>query len=132
MPGRDTAVRSGNELVQAVAAIASDLLLDPSFQVKVGRRIWGAVRRIDVIVRDPLTRHALGIECKYQGGGGSAEEKIPATVQDIAAWPIPGIVVISGEGFTANMRSYLYSTGKAVDLEDLEMWLRLFFGFEFQ
>ena len=27
------------------------------------------------------------------------------------------------------MRSYLHSTGKAVTYEDLEFWLRLFFGF---
>jgi hypothetical protein len=26
------------------------------------------------------------------------------------------------------MRSYLYSTGKAVDLDDLDDWLKLFFG----
>jgi hypothetical protein len=59
---------------------------------------------------------------------GTAEEKLPATVQDIAAWPIPGLVVFAGEGFSTNMRSYLYSTGKAVDLDDLEDWLKLFFG----
>ena len=69
---------------------------------------------------------SLGLECKYQGVGGSAEEKIPATIQDIAAWPIPGLVVFAGGGFSDNMRSYLHSTGKAVALEDLESWLRLF------
>jgi len=73
----------------------------------------------------------IGIECKFQGGGGSAEEKIPATVQDIEAWPIPGIIVFAGKGFSSNMRSFLYSTGKAVDLTDVEEWLRLFFGLDF-
>ncbi|MCY3846920.1 MAG: hypothetical protein OXH69_25650 [Acidobacteria bacterium] len=71
---------------------------------------------------------SLGIECKYQGTGGSAEEKIPATIQDIAAWPIPGIVAFEGSGFSANMRAYLHSTGKAVAYEDLRGWLTLFFG----
>ena len=42
---------------------------------------------------------------------GTAEEKVPATIQDIAHWPIPGIVVIDGKGFSANM-PYLMSTGK--------------------
>jgi hypothetical protein len=70
----------------------------------------------------------LGVECKYQGGGGSAEEKVPATIQDIAAWPIPGLVVFGGSGFSSNMIAYFHSTGKAVSLDDLEAWLLLFFG----
>jgi hypothetical protein len=61
-------------------------------------------------------------------GWGSAEEKIPATIQDISAWPIPGIVVFAGAGFSQNMRAYLYSTGRAVALEDLQPYLELFFG----
>lgn len=128
MSGRGRAVRSGRDLEDHVITIGVGLGLETQRQVRVGRRIWGAERRIDVILRHPDTRQTLGIECKYQGGGGSAEEKIPATVQDIAAWPIPGIVVFAGQGFSENMRSYLYSTGKAVDLADVEMWLRLFFG----
>lgn len=131
MPGRATAVRSGRELESAVADIATSLGLEVARQVKVGRRIWGAVRQIDVILRHPATRLTIGIECKFQGGGGSAEEKIPATVQDIEAWPIPGIIVFAGKGFSSNMRSFLYSTGKAVDLTDVEEWLRLFFGLDF-
>ena len=74
------------------------------------------------------SRKTLGVECKYQGGGGSAEEKIQATIQDIDAWPIPGIVVFAGEGITDNMKSFLISSGKAVELNELEPWLRLFFG----
>lgn len=62
------------------------------------------------------------------GVGGSAEEKIPATIQDISAWPIPGLVVFAGNGFSTNMTSYLHSTGKAVAFDDLEGWLALFFG----
>ncbi len=130
MPGRARAVESGHDIEMAVAALAESLGLEARRQVRVGRRIWGAVRVIDVVLRHPDTRETLGIECKYQGSTGSAEEKIPSTVLDIAAWPIAGIIVFAGEGFSANMRSYLYSTGKAVDLEDLEMWLRLFFGLD--
>jgi hypothetical protein len=81
-----------------------------------------------VVITDVATRRTLGVECKFQGGPGSAEEKVPATVNDIAAWPIPGIVVIGGGGFSPNMRQFLISTGKAVDFEDLEDWLRLYFG----
>jgi len=130
MPGRDQAVHSGRDLELLVMEIGERLGLDARRQVKVGRRIWGAERYIDVVLRNPETYQSLGIECKFQGGHGTAEEKIPTTVQDINAWPIPGIVVIAGEGFSTHIRSYLYSTGKAVDLEDLEIWLKLFFGLE--
>ena len=128
MPGKATAVQNGDELVQEVVKIAKKLGLETKEQFHVARRIWGANRKIDVILIEAKSRKTLGIECKYQGGGGSAEEKIPATIQDIAAWPIPGLVVFAGEGITENMKSFLISTGKAVELDELEPWLRLFFG----
>jgi hypothetical protein len=128
MAGKGKAVQSGNELRDEVVRVARALDLDVRTEVKVARRLWGAVRQIDVIVSDRASRRSLGIECKFQGSSGSAEEKIPATVQDIAAWPIPGIVVFEGEGFSKNMRAFLYSTGKAVELRDLRDWLSLFFA----
>ncbi len=128
MPGRKTAVVSGEELKRQVVELARSLGLQTRVEVKVARRLWGAERRIDVILTDPRTSKSLGIECKYQGATGSVEEKIPATIQDIAAWPIPGLVVFGGTGFSTNMRSYLHSTGRAVGLEDLKSWLELFFG----
>jgi hypothetical protein len=126
--GRATAVKSGSDLRDRVAQLGEQLGLKVQVEVRVGRRLWGAVRKIDVVLTRTDTGRTLGIECKYQGGGGSAEEKIPATIQDIAAWPIPGIVVFAGDGFSANMVAYLHSTGKAVALGEVEAWLRLFFG----
>jgi hypothetical protein len=128
MPGKGKAVRSGAELETQVAAIGEALGLNVDSQVQVGRRIWGAKRRIDVVLKHPETRVSLGIECKYQGVKGSAEEKIPATIEDIRAWPIRGLVVYSGAGFSDNIQSFLLSTGKAVELEDLKTWLELYFG----
>jgi hypothetical protein len=128
MAGGAKAVTSGDELCKAVCELGKKLDLDVREQFKVARRIWGAERRIDVILKDRKTSKTLGIECKFQSVGGTAEEKIPSTIQDIAAWPIDGLVVFSGQGFTSNMKSFLVSTGKAVDLEDLEPWLRLYFG----
>lgn len=128
MPGKATAVFNGDELVQEVVKIAKKLGLETKEQFHVARRIWGANRKIDVVLVEAKSRKTLGVECKYQGGGGSAEEKIPATIQDIEAWPIPGIVVFAGEGITENMKAFLISSGKAVELDELEPWLRLFFG----
>jgi hypothetical protein len=128
MAGGAKAVTSGDDLAKRVCELGKKLDLEVREQYKVARRVWGAERRIDVILKDPKTHKTLGIECKFQGGGGSAEEKVPATIQDIAAWPIAGLVVFSGDGFTNNMKSFLISTGKAVALNELEPWLRLFFG----
>ncbi|MBW2703939.1 MAG: hypothetical protein JRF33_24225 [Deltaproteobacteria bacterium] len=130
MPGRATAPESGKLLELAAQKVAEDLSLEVLSQVRVGRRVWGAERRIDLVVRQKESGRRLGLECKYQGTPGSAEEKIPAVIRDIEAWPIDGLVVISGEGFSANMKAYLLSTGKVVYLEDLEVWLRLYFGLE--
>jgi hypothetical protein len=128
MPGRRYAVVTGQGLVVQVLALAEKLGLEAQEQVKVGRRLWGAVRNIDVVLTQPDSKLRLGVECKFQGTTGTAEEKIPAILNDIDAWPIRGIVVISGKGFSPNMRYYLISSGKAVDVEDLEDWLRLYFG----
>ena len=130
MPGGPQAVSNGKGLERAVARIAHEMGLGVTRQVRVGRRLWGPVRKIDLVVRSSDSGQSLGIECKYQGRAGTAEEKIPAIIQDIAAWPIPGLVVFAGDGFSDNMRAYLHSTGKAVAFEDLRDWLNLFFGIE--
>lgn len=128
MSGKGTAPSGGDALELAVANLAQRLGLEVRRQVKVGRRLWGAERRIDVVVTEPTSRRRLGLECKFQGVPGTAEEKIPTTIQDISAWPIPGLVVFSGDGFSPYMRSFLIASGRSVELEDLEAWLRLFFG----
>ena len=128
MPGRASAVQSGQELERAVAELGRRLGLEVRQQVRVARRLWGAERKIDIILTHREARRSLGLECKYQGSTGTAEEKIPATIADISAWPIPGLVVFAGEGFSPNMRQYLLSTGKAVEFDDLEAWVALFFG----
>jgi Archaea bacterial proteins of unknown function len=128
MAGGAKAVSSGNELIKQVHLLAESLDLEAREQYKVARRIWGAERHIDIVLRHKTSGKVLGIECKYQEVQGTAEEKIPSTIQDIDAWPIDGIVVFSGEGFTDNMKAFLISTGKAVTFKDLEPWLRLYFG----
>lgn len=128
MPGKGAAPQSGDELKRNVAALAQRLGLKAETEVKAARRLWGQRRYIDVVITDEKTGKRLGVECKYQATLGTAEEKIPATIQDIAHWPIPGIVVIEGEGFSSNMQGYLMSTGKVVWYGELEEWLRLYFG----
>lgn len=127
MAGIATAPRKGEELKLRVVELAGQLNLKAETEVRAARRLWGARRRIDVVLTREQTGKVLGIECKYQGTSGSAEEKIPATIKDIEYWPIPGIVVIDGPGFSENMKGFLMATGKAVWFEDLKDWLKLYF-----
>lgn len=128
MAGKGTAPRSGKELQQKVVELAKELGLKAETEVTAARRLWGAKRHIDVVLTCEKTGKNLGIECKYQATSGTAEEKIPATIKDIESWPIPGIVVIYGKGFSSNMQGYLMATGKVVWFDDLEDWLRLYFA----
>lgn len=107
MPGRGTAPRGGRELQNKVVELATSLRLKAETEVIAARRLWGARRYIDVVLTHEKTGKKLGIECKFQGGTGSAEEKIPATIKDLESWPIPGIVVIEGQGFSANKQDCL-------------------------
>jgi hypothetical protein len=121
-------IKDGNDLVGKIVELGKKLGLETKEEYNVAKRIWGANRNIDVILLDPKTRKVLGVECKYQKTSGTIEEKLPATIEDIKAWPMNGIVVYGGEGITENMKSYLVSTGKALEFDELESWLKLYFG----
>ena len=128
MAAAKVAIKDGNDLVSKIVELGKKLGLETKEEYNVAKRIWGANRNIDVILLEPKTRKVLGIECKYQKTSGTIEEKLPATIEDIKAWPINGIVVYGGEGITENMKSYLVSTGKALEFDELESWLKLYFG----
>ena len=70
MAGKSKAVRGGAALADLVLKLGEDLGLEVKKGFKVGRRIWGAERYIDVILIHKQTRKTLGIECKYQATSG--------------------------------------------------------------
>ena len=116
-------IRTGRQLERAVARLGRAFGLEVYEQHRSGRRIWGRARRIDIMLRDPDQRLRLGIECKYQGTSGTAEEKIPATIQDMEAWAMRGIVVIHGEGFSENFPAFVRASGKVIWFEELPDFL---------
>jgi len=128
MSAEKVEIKNSNELIASIVELAKTLGLETREEYNVAKRIWGANRNIDVILRDPRTSKVLGIECKFQKTPGTIEEKLPAIIEDIKAWPMNGIVVYGGEGITVNMKSYLVSTGKALEFGELESWLKLYFG----
>lgn len=130
MAGTAKANQAGAKLEDRVAQLAEKLGLRVERRVRAARRITGKKRIIDIVLFDERSGKRLGIECKYQGTSGSAEEKIFATIEDIRHWPIPGLIVIDGEGFSNEIVGSLLATGKVVWFEDLEDWLKLYFGLE--
>jgi len=119
---------SHNELLRSVCEIVESLQLIARRKVWIGRTIWGSNRTIDVIASDPETGERLGIQCRYQGKSGTTYEKIPAQIDDMRAWPIRGVVVLAGEGFAEDFKGFLRATGHAIELDELDVWLRVFFG----
>jgi hypothetical protein len=69
-------------------------------EVSVGKSIIGKNRKVDVFVVASTERRAFAIECKYQGTHGTADEKIPYTLDDMKALPMAGCVAYGGDGFS--------------------------------
>jgi hypothetical protein len=112
-----------------VAVVIQQLGLSYLRQVKMGVSILGRRRVADFLVYDRAGK-SLGIECKYQQTAGSAEDKLVHTITDFDARPVKHILVFGGEGFSKNVRGYLLSTGKAIELDQLRNYLVLYFGLE--
>lgn len=68
-------------------------------EVYLGTSIIGKQRRVDLLVLSPDGK-ALAVECKYQDSSGTADEKIPYALSDMAAQRIPGVIVYAGTGFS--------------------------------
>ena len=79
-------------------------------EVNVGTSIIGKQRRIDLLVVEHERRLALAVECKYQDSQGTADEKIPYTLQDLAALRMPACVVYAGVGFSEGVLHLLQSS----------------------
>jgi len=118
------------EVVAHVADLARTLGLETRTRVPMGRKIWGRKRTVDVVVSDPRQPLRLGISCMFQSEQGTAEERSLATLEDMEAWPIRGLLVFAGDGYSSGFTAYLRARGSAVGLEELETWLQFFFDLE--
>jgi len=79
-------------------------------EVNVGTSIIGKQRRVDLLLLHPDSGRALALECKYQDSSGTADEKIPYTLQDLAALRLPSAVVYAGRGFSEGVLHLLQSS----------------------
>lgn len=117
----------GTSFEAEVETVIRRLPLSYLRQVKMGASILGRGRVADFLVYDDTGR-SLGIECKFQQASGSAEDKLVHTVTDFDARPVKHILVFGGEGFSKNIKGYLLSTGKAVEVSQLRNYLVFYFS----
>jgi hypothetical protein len=82
-------------------------------EVPLGKSIIGKNRRVDVFAVHDASAKALAIECKVQTSTGTADEKIPYTLEDLAAMHVPAFVVYAGTGFSDGVLHMLRSNKRA-------------------
>src|ERR1700749_2007028 len=76
-------------------------------EINLGKTIIAKDRQIDVFVMRPVDQKAIAIECKYQDVQGTADEKIPYALDDLAALWVPGCLVYAGRGWSKGVRNQL-------------------------
>lgn len=69
-------------------------------EINLGKTIIAKDRQIDVFVVRPADQKSIAIECKYQDVQGTADEKIPYALDDLAALWVPGCLVYAGRGWS--------------------------------
>ncbi len=86
-------------------------------EVNMGKSIIGKNRRVDVLVINDEQNKAVALECKYQSVPGTADEKIPYTIQDSNAMQMDAFVVYGGEGFSKGIFHMLEASELACHAE---------------
>jgi hypothetical protein len=82
-------------------------------EVTLGKTIIAKNRKVDIFALLDPRNEALAIECKYQEGQGTVDEKIPYALQDLQALPVPGCIVYAGGGFSQGILHMLEASPRA-------------------
>ncbi len=105
---------TGNEYRKRIAAYLVSAYWERGIQVyeevNLGTSIIGKQRRIDLFILEPATKKAFALECKYQDTSGTADEKIPYALQDLAAMRVPAALAYAGVGFSEGVLHLLQAS----------------------
>ena len=105
---------TGHEYRKRIASYIVSAYWDRGIQVfeevNLGTSIIGKQRRVDLFILHPAERKAFALECKYQDVSGTADEKIPYTLQDLAALRMPSAVAYAGIGFSEGVLHLLQAS----------------------
>jgi hypothetical protein len=83
-------------------------------EVSLGKTIIGKNRTLDILALRPSDQRALAVEAKYQGVGGTTDEKIPYALEDLEALWIPGCLVYGGDGWSEGILHTLQAAKRGV------------------
>ena len=119
---------ASTEFERVIALIGSSLGLDYRRRLTVGKTIYGKDREVDVLFRDARNGNRLAVEAKYQRVTGTADEKLPYAVLNLATLPLPGVIVYGGGGFHQGALHWLCANTRATDIARLGEWLTVFFA----
>jgi hypothetical protein len=124
----DTLELTSVEFERVIALVGVSLGLDYRRKLTVGKTIYGKDREVDVLFRDARNGNRLAVEAKYQRVTGTADEKLPYAVLNLATLPLPGVIVYGGGGFHQGALHWLCASSKATDIARLAEWLTVFFA----
>ena len=82
-------------------------------EVSAGTSMIGKQRRLDLLLLHRDSNRALALECKFQDTSGTADEKIPYTLQDLSTLRMPAALVYAGTGFSMGVLHLLQSSEMA-------------------
>lgn len=82
-------------------------------EVNAGTSMIGKQRRLDLLLLHRDSARALALECKYQDSSGTADEKIPYSLQDLETLRMPAAIVYAGSGFSMGVLHLLQSSEMA-------------------
>jgi hypothetical protein len=119
---------TSTEFERMIALIGLSLGLDCRRKLTVGKTIYGKDREVDVLFRDTRNGNRLAVEAKYQRVTGTADEKLPYAVLNLATLPLPGVIVYGGGGFHLGSLHWLCANTRATDIARLSEWLTVFFA----
>jgi len=86
-------------------------------EVYMGKSIIGKNRRVDILVVNEKQNTAVALECKYQSVSGTADEKIPYTLEDSKLMQMDAYVVYGGCGFSKGITHMLEANELACHAE---------------
>ncbi len=112
MPDTRTGNQFRNDLKNYIISWGEDIeILE---EKPLGWRFVGIPRKIDLILKHG--DRYLGIEAKYQGGGGTVDQKLIYTLEDARSSPVPTLVVFAGE-VTRDIKAKLITSGIGMEVE---------------
>jgi hypothetical protein len=83
-------------------------------EVSFGKTIIGKNRKVDILVVRSSDQRALAIECKWQGVGGTTDEKIWYALKDLREMWVPGCLAYAGDGWAPGVQHTLEGSRGAV------------------